>query len=129
MTRGRFFKYSLAGLAVFLVFYFSTTNVGTMSYRQLAKSLGILHTDEEPVLFMARSIKPGMSRSDVAKIVRGYSGRETLPPDQYSRGGTDVYIYDNLNFGFWKWFGEYGRIWVAYDADGHVRHAHTDVGD
>ncbi len=129
MTRGRFFKYILAGLAVFVVFYFSTTNVGTMSYRQLKKSLGILHTDQEPLLFMTRSITPGMSRSEVAKTVRGHSRRETLAPDHFAPGGNDVYIYNSLTFGRWKWFGEHGRIWVSYEADGRVRNAHTNLED
>lgn len=132
MTLRRFFKYSLAGLAAFLVLYFATGTTGTMSYTQRQKTLG---TNEEPLMFMARSIRPGMSRSEVAKIVRGYSGVNTRPPDQFGPGGTDVYIYHLQFAGRWKWFGEsrsigeYGRIWVHYEADGRVRDAQTDVGD
>ncbi len=126
MRLRRFFKYSLAGLAVWLTLYFTSNSPGTMSYRQLQKSLG---TNEEPVLFMARSIRPGMSRSEVDKIVRGYSGRETLPPISFDSGESDVYIYHRLFAGRWKWFGEYGRIWVHYEADGRVSDAHTDLED
>ncbi len=126
MTRRRFFKYSLAGFMVLFVLYVIHLTTAVMYFRQLDKSLG---TNEEPLTFMARSVKPGMTRPEVAKIVRGYASLKRFPPQNFAPGGTDVYIYHRWFPGQWISFGEYGNIYVRYDADGRVRDAEPERGD
>ena len=122
MSWRRLAKYILLGLVLVILFFAVTTRCPTI--KQVQGSLG---TTDEPLGFMARSIKPGMTRADVAQIVPGHYRFESLPPHQFAPGGEDVYHWHFQLGPRWKWLGEYESIWVHYDIDGHVIDAHTDV--
>ena len=97
-----------------------------VSERQMKELQASLGTTEEPLTFMARSIRPGMTRADVRQYVRGYAWLETLPPGPTNPGGTDIFNYQFGLFVGARWGGVYGSIVVSYDAEGRVLGAGAD---
>ena len=96
--------------------------------RQTSALQASFETTEEPLTFIARTIKPGWTRAQVQQYVRGYAWLETLPPDGVTPGGADVFRYQ---FGLperrIRWGGIYGSVIVGYDAEGRVISAGADL--
>ena len=90
------------------------------SGRQFKSLQTTLGTNEEPLRFMARSIKPGMEREEVRRLIKGFVRLETLPPDAISEGGADLFVF---SFGIPLLQGEdgYDSIIVIYDQKGRVK--------
>ena len=90
------------------------------SGRQFKSLQTTLGTNEEPLRFMARSIKPGMEREEVRRLIRGYVRLKTLPPDASDEGGVDLFVF---TFGIPLLPGEdaYGTIIVSYDQNKRVK--------
>lgn len=122
MTRRR--KIALAFLLALVVLWFCAWAVARRQTSALQASFG---TTEEPLTFIARTIKPGWTRAEVRHYVRGYAWLETLPPDGVTPGGADVFNYQFGLFVGARWGGVYGSVVVTYDAAGRVRHAHADI--
>ena len=121
--RSRLRKFIVLALILVGFFLLALLDRG-LAYRSLYRSLG---TTEDPLVFMAHSVRPGMTRAEVAKVIRGYSRLKTFPPDVLSPGGMEVYRF-HLQFGpEWYLLGDYGSIFVTYDAQGRVISAETDL--
>ena len=108
-----------------IVGFFAVTTQGP-TFRDLEGTLG---TTEEPLQFMARSVRKGMTRAEVAKIIRYHYRLETRPADHFCPGGQEVYHYHLQAGPRWRWLGEYGTVWVCYDAQGLVDYAAADLHD
>ena len=119
--------FALIALAFCAVVVALWLHAGTLYDQQIRGLQASLGTTEEPLTFMARAIKPGMTRGEVREYVRGYAWLETDPPGLFSPGGIDVFNYQFGLFVGARWGGVYGAIHVRYDLEGRVLGAGADL--
>ncbi|MCL4524332.1 MAG: hypothetical protein M1453_15575 [Acidobacteria bacterium] len=121
MTKNSHLKKPLIVLAAVLVSLLTLFVYNYIESERQFKSLQTsLGTSEEPLRFMAKSIKPGMARDEVRLLIKGYVRLKTLPPDDLDEGGADLFEF---SFGIPLLPGEepYGTIVVSYDRNGRVK--------
>ena len=107
----------LALVALFTYGYFENE----WKDQALRASLG---TRDDPYAFMLGKIKPGMTRQEVRKFIRGHCRLEEWPPTESYEGGVDRFHFECSGGLFWP-AESARRITIDYDAQNRVKREPT----